>query len=96
MINFEFKDDRGRTIRPDQLGDYVRKSLESQLKSVLHEEAQKLARQHQLTSVRCPQHGSTALNWRLEPRSPGSDQHHLVYDECCQALVQAIDAAAPK
>jgi len=96
MINFESKDENGHVISTDQIGRHIRKSFEGQLKNILDEQAIEQARKHKLYSIQCPAHDISARNWRFEQDTPGGSRHHLVCDECCEALVQAINNVALK
>ncbi len=56
MIEFHFEDGKGRRLRPDQVGNYVRQSFQKQLNGVLKKKGLKMAQEHRLTLVRCPKH----------------------------------------
>ena len=70
-MSIEFRDGHGRRIRPDQIGQHIKKTLEGHVRDFLNEQAAKMAGELHLSSVRCPEHGTLAENWRLIPEEPG-------------------------
>ena len=93
-----FTDEYGRRITPEQFTARIKNAVLKQAKAGIDEikrqEAAKLARQYGLSGAICPEHKCSPKNIRLEPDSPGSEQHHIVYDECCQQLVAEVSRIA--